>query len=378
LKLILKGYSHACVSHHSYNGDMSTSPMTDSHLPTPNLTPLRVAAYGLVVLVGTWYLLGELTDVLRPLLLAVFLGYDLPPWYNRLRLHLPVPLALGLLAGGTSLVLVGIAAVVTTSLVDLSLQLPELQMKLGTKIHALGEWLHSLPTVGAYFDTKQPLEQRLAEEMTQGAKRLVGVAALALPEALAAGLYLLFLLMEAGKFPVRVRRIYVRDRAEQILDVFGRINAAVISYLKAKVTSSLCLALPAGMVLMFFGVKFAILWAVLTFVCNFIPYVGSVVAYSLPVGFAFLMLDDWQTAVVLGVLLFALHATSASFIEPMLLGRAVGLSPIVILAALSVWGVRWGLPGMFLAVPLTMVVKIVLEHVDLTRSVSRLIMDDGK
>jgi AI-2 transport protein TqsA len=68
-----------------------------------------------------------------------------------------------------------------------------------------------------------------------------------------------------------------------------------------------------------------------------------------------------------------MHILSASVVEPMLIGRAVGLSPIVILSALAVWGVLWGLPGMFLAVPLTVVVKIVLENIEITKPVGRLL-----
>jgi AI-2 transport protein TqsA len=91
------------------------------------------------------------------------------------------------------------------------------------------------------------------------------------------------------------------------------------------------------------------------------------------VAFAFLQYDvGWRPVAMAGVLL-AVHVGSATVAEPMILGRAVGLSPLVILAALSVWGMLWGLPGMFLAVPLTVVVKIVCEHIEATRPVARLL-----
>ena len=202
---------------------------------------------------------------------------------------------------------------------------------------------------------------------------LLNVVAVGLPEAFAAGLYLLFLLLESARFPDRVRTAYPQPRAEQILHVFGRINSAIVGYLKAKVKSSLLLALPVGGVLVGFEVRFAFLWVVLTFVCNFIPYIGSVVACALPIGFAFLQFESWITATVLGGLVLTFHILSASVVEPMLIGRAVGLSPIVILSALAVWGVLWGLPGMFLAVPLTVVVKIALENVEITKPMARLL-----
>ena len=183
----------------------------------------------------------------------------------------------------------------------------------------------------------------------------------------------MFLLLESARFPDRVRAAYPPDRADRILKVFGRINAGIISYLKAKVLSSLLLSVPVGGVLAVCGVRFALVWGVLTFLCNFIPYVGSVVAYLLPVGFAAVQFGlTGPTFTAAGVLL-GLHLLGAAVVEPTVLGRAVGLSPLVILAALSLWGTLWGVPGMFLAVPLTMVIKIVCENLDGARPAARLL-----
>jgi AI-2 transport protein TqsA len=170
-----------------------------------------------------------------------------------------------------------------------------------------------------------------------------------------------------------VRRAYPPARADEILKVAGQVNSAVVGYLKAKVKSSLILAAPVGLVLWLLGVKFALLWAVLTFLCNFIPYIGSVVAYTLPVGFAFLWFGfRWEPFAAAGLVL-ACHLASAGLVEPMILGNAVGLSPLVILGALAFWGLLWGIPGMVLAVPLTVVAVIVMDHFDDTRAVARLL-----
>ena len=123
----------------------------------------------------------------------------------------------------------------------------------------------------------------------------LNIAADALLEACVVALYLLFLLLEGSRFPDRVRKAYPPERAEEILQVAGQVNSAIVSYLQAKVKSSLVLAVPVGWCCGRAGVKFALLWAVLTFLCNFIPYIGRVVAYTLPVGFAFLWFGPaWQ------------------------------------------------------------------------------------
>lgn len=340
---------------------------------TRGFRTLRTAAYAVIVVAGSWYLLGQLQSVLRPLLMAVFLGYVLLPYYNRLRKKMPAPLALGLLGGGAILLLIAVAAAVTGNLIDLTGDAGNLKDRAVGLVRRVNDWVQTLPFAPPRGADGQKPEEVLARRLTDEALVLLNVAAVGIPEALATGLYLLFLLLESGRFPERVRKAYPEERAEHILDVFGRINAASISYLKAKFVSSVIIAVPVGLTLWFAGVKFAVLWAALTFVCNFIPYIGSAVAYTLPVAFAFAQSDGLARPVTVAAVIAALHLISAMAVEPMLLGRAVGLSPLVILAALTLWGVLWGLPGMFLAVPLTVVLRIVLENLEITRPVARLL-----
>lgn len=349
---------------------------------------VRTAAYWVVVFAGSWWILGQLAAVLRPLLLAAFLGYVLMPYYSRLRYRLPSAVAIGLLAGVTAVVLAALALTGYASLIGLTEELPRLKGRaiaivdeansfVDRQATAMGipvEKNESAPEPGvAPKPARNPRQDAIVERSLAWLSDAANLAAGGLLEAATAGLYLMFLLIGAERLPSRVREAYPPERAEHILNVAGRINSAIISYLKAKVKSSLILAVPVGIVLAVFGVKFALLWAVLTFLCNFIPYIGTAVAYTLPVGFAFLQLDPGYGPVTVALLLVVIHLVSAMIIEPMILGRAVGLSPLVILAALTVWGLVWGIPGMFLAVPLTVVLKIVFENIEATRPVASLL-----
>ncbi len=342
----------------------------------PHTDRLRAVAYWVVILVGGWWMLGQLAAVLRPLLLAVFLMYVLLPYYRRLRTRLPPALAVGLIAGATTLVLVGVVSALYASLLSFRDEVPQLRQTVGAAVRRGMESLEqSAPGVVRGGDTGRSAEDKFGDVLTEATKALVSVAGGGLVEMLTAGLYLLFLLIESDRFPRRVRAAYPEARAEQILVAAARINTAIIGYLKAKVKSSLVLAFPVWLVLTGSGVRFGLLWAVLTFLCNFIPYLGSVIAVTVPVGFAFLELGVTGAAVAAGLVLLC-HVASATVIEPVLLGRAVGMSPLVILAALAVWGLLWGLPGMFLAVPLTVVLKLAAENLDATRSAARLLSGD--
>lgn len=347
---------------------------SDPSTPARPADPLRVAAWWAVVIAASWFMLGELASVLRPLALAVFVAYLLLPSYSRLRHKLPGPVALGLLAGVTTALLVGLSLAVSASLLGLKDDLPELRRSAG-ELAARGTRLlnDTLPERFTGIDSRGPVEDKVGGWLTAATLAAANAAAGGLLEVATAGLYLLFLLLESERFPQRLRAAYPPAQAEHILDVAGRINSAIVSYMRAKVFASAAVAVPVWLLLSAFGVRFALLWAILTFLCNFIPYLGSVVAFALPAGFAFLQMGGGPLPLAVAGSLLVLHVVSGATVEPLILGRAVGISPLVILAALSVWGLLWGLPGTFLAVPLTVVAKIVFENIEATRPLARLL-----
>jgi predicted PurR-regulated permease PerM len=105
--------------------------------------------------------------------------------------------------------------------------------------------------------------------------------------------------------------------------------------------------------------------------------VGSIIACRSPIVFAFLDLPPvWQPLVV-AILPIGCRIASASFVEPTLIGKAVGLCPLVILMSLTFWGLCWGLVGMVRAAPLTVALKIVLANIETTRGSAAQLGDDG-
>lgn len=333
---------------------------------------LRTIVTVLVGAAAGWYLMLQLASVLRPLLVAVFLAYVLMPYHSRLRVHIGTPASIGVLAGGTAGVLVGLAFVTSASVLALRDDVPQLTQRADILLTDLERFVAGRAPWVSLNDTR-PMRVQVTEQIGLVVRLIFGVAATAMIEACVVVLYLLFLLLEGTQFPDRVRRAYPKEKAEQILQVAGQVNAAVISYLKAKVKSSFFLAAPIGAVLWATGVNFSLLWAVLTFLCNFIPYIGTLVAYTLPVGFAFLWFGlSWEPFAA-GALLLVWHGASASVIEPMILGNAVGISPLVILGSLAFWGLLWGVPGMFLAIPLTAVMILVMGHFEQTRALAKLL-----
>lgn len=339
-----------------------------------NPDTLRTVVFVLVGAAAAWYLMLQLAPVLRPLLIAVFLAYVLMPYHSRLRRHVGTPASIVLLAGSTAAVIVLLAFVTAASVLQLNADLPVLENRASELFKQAEQLLAEYAPWLVPGGEGQSRQARVNEQVGRVLRPVLNFAADAVVEACVVGLYLLFLLLEGSRLPDRIRKAYASERADEILKVAGAVNAAIVSYLKAKVKSSLILAVPVGIVLWIAGVKFALLWMVLTFLCNFIPYIGSVIAYTLPVGFAFLWFGPatWEPYAAAGLLL-ACHVGTATIAEPMIIGNAVGVSPLVILGSLAFWGLVWGIPGMFLAIPLTVVASLVLDQFDQTRSLARLL-----
>lgn len=339
------------------------------------LVPLYALATAVVCAAGSWYLLKELAPLLRPLTLAVFLAYTALPVHRRLSRRLPATLAGLFLALLAAVAVLGVAVLIYGNLVDLKAEMPRLIDRGRGLVDGLRTWGHDhLPAW--VFEQAADLgraEADTAARLKAIASGLVNAAAGFLGEALVVGFYLIFLLIEARRFPTRVRAGFAPEQADRVLEVVGSINRAMASYLRAKVLASLVTALPVVAVLWAFGVPFPGMWGVLAFIGNFIPYVGSLVALVLPVLLAFLELEPVSRPLgVLGLLVLVQVVTN-NIVEPRLTAQAVDLSPLVVLIALAFWGLCWGVVGMVLAVPLTVMLKVVWENIALTRPLARLI-----
>jgi AI-2 transport protein TqsA len=342
------------------------------------LVPLYALAAAVVCAAGGWYLLKELAPLLRPLVLAVFLAYTILPVHRRLSQWVPSRLAGLLLALLAVVAVVGMAVLVYENLVALREELPRLIDRARGLVESVRAWGRDHLPAWVFELASHPnrAEADTATRLKAIASNLVNAAAGFLAEALVVGFYLIFMLIEAGHFPKRVKAGFAPEQADRVLGILGSISRAMASYLRAKALASLVTALPVVAILWAFGVPFPGMWGVLVFVGNFIPYVGSLVAFALPVLLAFLELEPiWRPLAVL-MLLVLVQVVTNNLVEPRLTAQAVDLSPLVVLVALAFWGLCWGVVGMVLAVPLTVMLKIVWENIALTRPLARLMAQE--
>lgn len=192
-------------------------------------------------------------------------------------------------------------------------------------------------------------------------------------------LYASFLFAErtqfAKKFYLAINDDAQRDHTMGIID---RINDRIGTYLLVKTMINIILGLLSYLALLAIGIEFALVWAILIAVLNYIPYVGSLIAVVFPV---LLSLAQFGTLTMAGITLVTLSFLQtfvASYLEPRMMGRTFNLSPLVVLLALAFWSALWGLPGALLAVPLTSSLVIVLAEFRSTRPFAIMLSANGQ
>ncbi len=179
-----------------------------------------------------------------------------------------------------------------------------------------------------------------------------------------------FFIAESQRFALNIEEV-ARQRGPD-LRWLQNSSKDIQNYLLLKSAVSLVTGLLAwgGCALM--NVEFALLWGLLAFVLNFIPVIGSIVAGVPPVLLALIMQGFWPAVIVFSIFM-AINMTLGHVLEPKILGDSFGISTIVVILSVLTWGFIWGGAGMFLAVPLTMMVKVILDNTPELRWISTLI-----
>ena len=372
--------------------------------------PLRlllVAACVVVLIAG----LKAASSLIGPFLVAVFVATISLPVLTWLRRRLPVIVAvLGTILMDV-LVLAVAAYVIATTVNQLASQTDEIQATL-TELGADGmEWLEErgLPVdrwladpgvnangavpaevgAGAVDETGTAAEEarvRAVDEealpravlalfdlssLVDVANRTLRTTATAFSSLVIISLIVVFMLFEAATFRSKVGIAFGGAGAEER---FGHVMHEIQHYMGIKTVVSLVTGLLIGTWVGVLRVDFAIFWGLVAFILNFIPNLGSIIA-AVPTTILALVQIGPGRALLVAFGYLVVNMVIGNFIEPPLMGRRLGLSALVVVLSLVFWGWVWGPIGMLLSVPLTMVVKIMLENTEEFRWVAVLLGD---
>ena len=185
--------------------------------------------------------------------------------------------------------------------------------------------------------------------------------------------FLMFMLVEAPFLDDKVNKAFGRN-SDRVRKILKSISEQVSQYLGTLALISFATGVCAWIVLVILDVKLAAGWGVLTFLLNFIPTVGSIIATIPPVVMAIIQFSPglFKPVLVLA-LLTIIQVTIGNIITPKVVGDRLGVSPLMILLSLLLWGMIWGIPGALLSTPIISIIKIVCENIPVLHPIAVLI-----
>ena len=191
-------------------------------------------------------------------------------------------------------------------------------------------------------------------------------------------LYLVFLLLEEPIFPKKLKAMYPdKEKFDHVNDLVNKIDHSIGNYIALKTLTSLFTGILSYVALLFIGIDAPLFWAFLIFVLNFIPTIGSLIATAFPTMFAVLQFGDFTPGLLVLGIVGAIQMVVGNFIEPRLMGNSLNISPLVVFLTLAVWGVIWGISGMLLSVPITVILIIIMSEFKGTRPFAILLSQKG-
>ncbi|MBD3239629.1 MAG: AI-2E family transporter [Chitinivibrionales bacterium] len=191
--------------------------------------------------------------------------------------------------------------------------------------------------------------------------------------------YVLFIFLEQKSFDQKMGALVSgKQRREELYAFVRHIESDIRMYIGIKVLTSGMTGLLSYVVMRMVGLDFAEFWAILIFVFNFIPTIGSIVATIFPTLLALVQFEGYVPFFVMALGIGGLQFLIGNILEPRLMGNRLNLSPLVILLSLALWGTLWGFTGMIISVPLTAIAMIILSHFPRTRPLAILLSRRGR
>lgn len=185
---------------------------------------------------------------------------------------------------------------------------------------------------------------------------------------------LIFILLEEKFLITKFNKLNLDSSFKTI---FFKIKNQIYDYFQIKLMTSGLTGVLSFIILFLFSSDLSIFFGILAFLLNFIPFIGSLIAVILPFVFSLIQKLDLINSLFLFITLLVSQVLVGNFIEPKIMGKSLNLSPVIMLITLSILGKLWGISGMFLSVPILVILLITFANFKKTRKIAILISEKG-
>ena len=311
----------------------------------------------IVMAIFIWHLLNTISTYMKHIPL---IGFSIPAWVRRIL----ALIVLGLLVKMT-------VDIITNNVNEVLAASPRYQDNLMLMLARIDDYFHIKVLANLDNFIKTLSVQNVLVN-------IYGMFTSITSSAVLISLYVVFLFVEQHFFRQKLTALFPHAAHRELVDnIITHIVIDTQTYLGIKTLLSIMTAFASWLIMKWVGLDFAEFWALLIFFLNYIPNIGPILATAFPALLALIQFDKWLPFIVISSGLTGIQFIIGNLIEPRYLSKSLNLSPLIILFALAVWGAIWGVLGMFLAVPITVMMMITFAHFDKTRPIAILLSQDG-
>ena len=328
---------------------------------TAKAPALLIMASFIIVIAG----MKAASSILVPFFLAVFIAVICTPplfWMQRKG----VPKVLALIFILVAILVVGLlfGTLIGPSLNHFLNTLPDYQERLSAHIAALISWLREKGVNIPQEEVAGTFNPGWVMSLAGG---IFSAMSSVLTNAFLILLTVVFILLEVADFPKKLRRVL--KNPERSLSTIEKFSQDAKRYLVIKTLVSAVVGVVVWVWLLILGVDYPVLWGTLSFLLNYVPNIGAIIA-ALPVALLALVQLGAGSALLTILGFVVVHIVVGNIIEPKLMGKGLSLSTLVVFLSMVFWGWVLGPIGMILSVPMTSLVKIALESSEKPRGLA--------
>ncbi|MEO7209385.1 MAG: AI-2E family transporter [Chitinophagaceae bacterium] len=318
-----------------------------------------VILFGIILLV---YVLFNLQDIMIPLAFAMIFAILLNPLFCWLQKHtipkipsIIITLLIAIIVFG------GIMYFLSTQIAKFSDTLPLLKQKFSELTTQFGQWAQ------LHFGITIPKQVELANETLNNSKALVGstlsTAIGTISIILLLPVYIFLLLFYKTLILNFLFEVFAEENSKQVRDILNETKSAIQSYMVGLLLEAFIVAILNSSALLILGVKYAILLGVIGAFLNMIPYIGGVIAIALPVLIATVTTDGYHTQVGILIAYIIIQFIDNNILVPRIVSSKVQINALISIITVLLGAALWGVPGMFLSIPLVAILKIIFDRV---------------
>ena len=192
-------------------------------------------------------------------------------------------------------------------------------------------------------------------------------------------IYAIFIFLEEKNFKSKLGLLFKdKGQVEKVDQLLTNIKISISKYLGLKTMVSFLTGFLSYIALAIIGIDAPLFWALLIFLLNFIPTIGSLIATIFPMIFCLLQFGELSQGIMVLIFVGAIQILVGNIIEPKVMGNSMNISPLVTILSLSFWGAVWGITGMILSVPITVILIIIFAQFNSTKRAAILLSEKGK